>query len=588
MSICNKQLPDESIAALYPVEDNFVVDEGSNTHSPKSLKELCIDAVCRNLPFIEGDLPNGIPQDLVDDILDSLVNHSALNATTLKALRKCELSGLPLSRSRGVSDEWLIALNNDYVESGNLEMMCNQDGTNSGGHDELSCRSSSSSSESTSFHSAVSTPRKLPFTIKGIDSLYSYLPVSMANEHTLEPAATAHMALLDLRGSQQVTDRGLLQLTDLRCLEIAKFDNCYSIIGRGLLALSNSHQLHTLSLSNCRCLTDDAIMNISHLSSIEVLLLDGCRCITDISLEAISNLYNLQKLDLSQCDLITDDGIEHLHSLLYIEELSLGWCRLITDTGIERLTLQQNRGECLQNLSLARCQITDVGVGYLSRLSALSALDLNGCSLIGSDALGNALQELENLETLDVSYCPNIIRSSWQGKINSLRSLELAYSNVKNSHLSRLSSLESLEELNLDSCPIGDWSLAHLADNNVVPNLKSLDLADTDITDRALIHIAKLKKLEYLSLFYCEITNAGLKYLSQMESLQVLNLDSRDIGDLGMSFLRNLNNLICLDIFSGRITDHGCAHIGQIKSLETLELCGGGVGDYGTFLIQIS
>lgn len=576
---CSK-LPDESIAALYPVEDNYVIDDGGSTRSPKTLVELCIDAVCRNLPRIEGGDTHlrYLPQDLVDDVLDSLVSHSALNATTLRALRKCELSELPLSRSRGVSDDWLFALNHDNDEKEDIHMMSQKDvGPSSDDEDELSCRSSSAS-DSTSFHSAVSTPCKL--TSRKVYDL-SCLPVNLNNTQKLEPPVTSQMTLLDLRGSQQVTDRGLLQLTNLRCLEVARLDNCYSITGKGLLVFAKSHRLHTLSLSNCRCLTDEAIINISHLSSIVALSLDGCRCITDIALEAISKLFNIQKLDLSQCDLITDDGLEQLQNLLYIEELSLGWCRLITDGGLDHLTLQKNRGECLQSLSLARCGITDVGVGYLDRLLALRTLDLNGCSHIGSVALGNALQRLANLETLDVSYCPHIIRSSWQGKIDSLRSLDLGYSGVKNAHLSRLSNLPSLEELNLDSCPVGDWSLAHFADNNVLPNLKSLDLADTDITDRALVHISKFTKLEHLSLFYCEISNAGLRYISEIESLQVLNLDSRDIGDSGMLCLRNLKNLKSLDVFSGRITDIGCAHIGKITSLESLELCGGGVGDFG-------
>ena len=564
------------------MQDNYILNDDGATRSPKTLVELCIDAVCRNLPRIEGgDLPSGIPQDLVDDILDSLVTHSALNATTLRALRRCELPGLPLSRSRGVSDDWLYALNSNTDIGSNTGttkiITSNRDTSIADNHqDELSCRSSSSS-DSISFHSAVSTPRKLSGS-KPYDSS-SYLPVHLTDELSV----TAQMTLLDLRGSQQVTDNGLLQLTDLRCLEVARLDNCYSIIGKGLLALSNSQRLHTLSLSNCRCLTDEAVINISHLSSITVLSLDGCRCITDIALEAISSLLNIQKLDLSQCDLITDDGLDHLQSLMYIEELSLGWCRLITDEGIERLTSQPNRGEFLKSISLARCQVSDDGVTYLNRLSALNALDLNGCSNIGSVKLGEVLKSLENLETLDVSYCPRILRSSWQGKINKLRSLDLCYSGVKNSHLARLSNLPLLEEINLDSCPVGDWSLAHLADNNVVPNLKSLDLADTDITDRALVHVAKLKKLEHLSLFYCEISNTGLQHLSQMESLQVLNLDSRDIGDTGMYYLRNLKNLKCLDIFSGRVTDTGCSHIAKIKSLETLELCGGGVGDFGVY-----
>ena len=536
---------------------------------------MCIDAVCRNLPRIEGgDLPSGIPQDLVDGILASLVNRSALNATTLKALRRCELSELPLSRSRGVSDDWLYALNeNRHVSNSNGN-------SNSEDQDALSCQSVSSS-DSASFQSAVSSPKKLSSLKSCNDASYLFLPLTCGGEGLEFHSVTSQLSLLDLRGSQQVTDKGLLQLTSLRCLEVAMLDNCYSITGKGLSCFRNSYRLHTLSLSNCRCLADEAISNILHINSITALTLNGCRCITDFALEQISNLTNIEKLELSQCDLSTDDGLDHLESLYYLEELALGWCRLITDRGIGVLTSQPHRDQYLLSLSLARCQITDDGVGHLSNLTALHALDLNGCSNIGSAALGDVLQKLDHLEMLDVSYCPYIIRSSWQGGINSLRSLDLCYSAVKNSHLARLSSLPALEELNLDSCPIGDWALAHFVDNNVVPNLKSLNLADTDISDQALIPISKMNKLQHLSLFYCEITNSGLQHLSQMESLEVLNLDSREIGDTGMFHLRNLKNLKCLDVFSGRITDNGCAHIAKIQSLETLELCGGGVGDFG-------
>uniref|UniRef100_A0A7S1YTP9 Uncharacterized protein n=1 Tax=Ditylum brightwellii TaxID=49249 RepID=A0A7S1YTP9_9STRA len=298
-------------------------------------------------------------------------------------------------------------------------------------------------------------------------------------------------------------------------------------------------------------------------------------------MESIRNLIQLQQLDLSQCDLITDEGVEHLHDLQFIEELSLGWCRSITDCGIGILSSQPFRKQNLRILRLARCSITDIGIGHVGKLSNLEELDLNGCSSVGSVALGLTLAKLMKLTMLDVSYCPGIIRSSWQGKIKALKSLELCYSGVRDAHLSRLMDLPSLEELNLDSCPVGDWAISHLADNNVVPNLTSLDLADTDLTDLGMVHLPKFENMTRLSLFYCNITNAGLRHLSSMTKLEVLNLDSREIGDDGLSYLRGLTKLRSLDIFSGRITDLGCSHIGKIASLESLELCGGGVGDLG-------
>jgi Leucine rich repeat/Leucine Rich repeat len=177
-------------------------------------------------------------------------------------------------------------------------------------------------------------------------------------------------------------------------------------------------------------------------------------------------------------------------------------------------------------------------------------------------------------------------RTSLQGKIQCLKRLELCYSGVQDAHLAKLSSLPALEELNLDSCPVGDWAMAHLADNNVVPNLKSLDLADTDVSDISMAHVAKFRNLTRLSLFYCNIGNRGLQHICKLTGLEVLNLDSREISDSGLSHLRNLPNLRSLDVFSGRVSDAGCAHISQIKSLEALELCGGGIGDLGCSLIS--
>jgi Leucine-rich repeat (LRR) protein len=153
-------------------------------------------------------------------------------------------------------------------------------------------------------------------------------------------------------------------------------------------------------------------------------------------------------------------------------------------------------------------------------------------------------------------------RSSWQGKINNLKSLELCYSGVQDNHLAHFRSLPMLEELNLDSCHLGDWSIAHLADNNVIPNITSLDLADADISDFGLSKIAQFKQMKRLSLFYCNVTSAGLRHLSSMTKLEVLNLDSREIGDEGLKHLRDLP-LQSLDVFSGRVTDlgYGCIRL---------------------------
>lgn len=469
-----------------------MLDESTGLKSPKNLAELCTDTLCRSLPLLErGDsLPPGLPQDVVDDVVASLIKHSALNATTLRVLKNCELASLSLAGCRGVTDDWLQALHSDtYDNDGTMvtsyrddmgdavmeaamdiyddeEYACTPGGQSiprrphhrevfynasleepSGSNsavEESSCSTSSFVSASSAYHNSTSmggrpssSPSQEDHPMLG--EILESTALSYTSEkggglshgkkfmspcedfHGSESSAvasfsrrrsssiTTHMTALDLRGSQQLTDNGLMQLSDLSNLEVAKLDGCFSIQGRGLLALFLSNRLHSLSLANCRRLTDEAVINISHLVSLETLSLDGCRCLTDRSMAALASLIRVKKLGLSQCDLLTDGGLRHLRHLENIQELSLGWCRSISDAGVEILCSQPGRADNLRMLSLARIGISDDGVEHIANLRALEELDLNGCANIGSTCLGNVLAELPRLSSLDVSYCPGIL-----------------------------------------------------------------------------------------------------------------------------------------------------------------------------------
>jgi Leucine Rich repeat len=545
-----RQLPDRSIAALYPVEDNYVLVEGngngsngnscSSLRSPKTLADLATDALCRSLCHLQGNdgLPAGLPQDVIDTIFASLLQHAALNATTLRALcsnaSNCEaLQTLSLANCRGVTDAWLEPLatslsvssqqqqvsashlydssqagppdlypvmmrgddssfheNNDGgcgLESMDLEeKLCGEDDdvdvfyhtfemhptttattttttTAAAGEDSSSCSTSSFVSANSHddhhmttmmmspslFHAAgdcnhhhhhhcnntsmeegmkmcngipdadskQSADSSSPSTTRTTcSSLAATPPPSSPSSSYVAPSnmnSNNNLTTLDLRGSQRLTDRGLLQLAHcgLSRLHVARLDHCHMLQGRGLLCLAASHRtLHTLSLAHCRRLTDEAVVNISHIYSLQALSLEGCRCLTDRALAAMADLYHLTKLDLSQCDLITDRGLEMLQHLRLLQELSLGWCRQITDAGIDALTLHDGRAQNVKILRLARCTaLTDVSLEHLQRLRALQELNLNGCSNMSSAALGQTLEKLPEMTTLDVSYCPGIL-----------------------------------------------------------------------------------------------------------------------------------------------------------------------------------
>jgi Leucine Rich repeat len=411
------------------------VVEPSGLRSPKRLADLATDALCRSLPMLNGELPPGLPQDVVDCIVSSLVSHSALNATTLRIFKHCELNSLSLAGCRGVSDAWIEALVTRplslAIQDSEMEGLesIRSNGLRRDVENNIECDDLSGCS-TTSFVSAASQhhpcddddDEEEEEEDHAMEDLATLLPsppyhnpsmlfLGDAGRTDFEVPATftSSLTLLDLRGSSNLTDRGLLQLCNLTQLEVAKLDNCHGLVGYGLLALSSSHRLQTLSLANCRRLTDEAVISISHLTSIQALSLDGCRCLTNRSMTALAELKALRKLGLSQCDFITDAGLEPLASLDLLEELSLGWCRQVSDRGIDLLTQHPGRAANLTILRLARVPVTDVGVGHLARLTALEELDLSGCTSIGSIALGKTLQRLLRLSVLDVSYCPGIL-----------------------------------------------------------------------------------------------------------------------------------------------------------------------------------
>ena len=106
-----KKTHDRHIASLYPVSDNYILEE-DGTKTPKSLAALATEAFCRSLVHLNGSLPPGLPPDVVADLVESLYQKGAWNTTTLAAFRKCELERLDLSQCRGVTDKWLEALMN--------------------------------------------------------------------------------------------------------------------------------------------------------------------------------------------------------------------------------------------------------------------------------------------------------------------------------------------------------------------------------------------------------------------------------------------------------------------------------------------
>jgi hypothetical protein len=97
-----------------------------------------------------------------------------------------------------------------------------------------------------------------------------------------------------------------------------------------------------------------------------------------------------------------------------------------------------------------------------------------------------------------------------------------------------IAAIETLgAKIKLDACQPGqpvvavDWNSCSVDDEDLrllkcLPQLESLDLANTRISDRGLAHLSDLRNLRSLNLAFTEVTDAGLPHLEPLTNLESL------------------------------------------------------------------
>jgi hypothetical protein len=100
--------------------------------------------------------------------------------------------------------------------------------------------------------------------------------------------------------------------------------------------------------------------------------------------------------------------------------------------------------------------------------------------------------------------------------------------------------LYRLETLTLDGASVSDLGLSHLTG---LTGLRSLSLAHTHVTDAGMVTLQSFRSLEDLDLSMTKITDAGLIHLRGLRNLSKLSLQMTGITDAGLVQLRGLTNL---------------------------------------------
>lgn len=136
--------------------------------------------------------------------------------------------------------------------------------------------------------------------------------------------------------------------------------------------------------------------------------------------------------------------------------------------------------------------------------------------------------------------------------------------------LARLKGIPKLREVGFTNKLATDEAVAAVV--KAVPNLETIKIHYSGITDASFVELAKLPKLKEIVAFDTAITAAAMVSISKLASLQRIDVSNTKIGDEGLEALKgsNLTNLW----FNGMkgVTRKGVAAIAAMPRLTNLVL----------------
>ncbi len=102
--------------------------------------------------------------------------------------------------------------------------------------------------------------------------------------------------------------------------------------------------------------------------------------------------------------------------------------------------------------------------------------------------------------------------------------------------------------------------------------LEFLSLFDSAVTDEGLASLRDLTGLKVLHLHGTAVRGPGVAHLERMASLEELMLPDRPVSDAEVAHLAGLTNLRHLRLSGKQLTNAGLAHLGAMPQMENLSL----------------
>ncbi|MAT12820.1 MAG: hypothetical protein CMM02_17640 [Rhodopirellula sp.] len=243
------------------------------------------------------------------------------------------------------------------------------------------------------------------------------------------------------------------------------------------------------------------------------------------------------------------------------------------DTDLEPLSSLSK----LTSVELQSLHFTGAGLEHLTGSKGITSLKLNNNPAWAAEE-SKRLEELPLLEEIQLA-CTATTDESIKAFTNhqSLHTLVLDNTHVTFAGLKSISENSNLRHLSLRSCLLG--SLHPDALSQLTTKLPfSLNLADSDVTDEALINIQSLNVV-HLNLSGTQISDQGLTYLSGHAYCQSLDLSYTQCSSNGLTDVVTSLPLQSLILRGIKLNEDALEAFGQCTQLTILNLANTNVQD---------
>ncbi len=126
--------------------------------------------------------------------------------------------------------------------------------------------------------------------------------------------------------------------------------------------------------------------------------------------------------------------------------------------------------------------------------------------------------------------------------------------------------------------PIADDDLQCLL---LLPDVRTLEIGRSEVTDTGLVNLRNLKHLRTLYLYHTKVSGSGLSHLQSLQHLECLDLKGAPVTPAGFQHLGKLNHLVSLGLDDTPLTDDDLQSLLTLTNLKTLTLGNTAITDAG-------